>query len=299
MDVKDFITRFTYHSNAIEGNTLTMQETYDLLYHHSYSKYMNQREIYEAINHKKILDILLDKVKNKELLSHELLILINQTINENIMYVGGYRLGPIRIIGSQKKFPYPMELEERMSNFIDNYNNLIHNNINMLDIAKMHLQYENIHPFPDGNGRTGRLLVNYLLLIKNQCPIVIPVSKRAEYLEYMEECNVEALAHFFVELQKDEQERNLYLNTAYLKNEKNYTIFTFRQYRLKFLAPNSLERYIKVKEWDHGYIVVDTKYKHNDFIEEEYIDLIPILENLYFDPDVFLEPIKEVKVLYD
>ncbi|MCD8027921.1 MAG: hypothetical protein LUF02_04520 [Erysipelotrichaceae bacterium] len=89
------------------------------------------------------------------------------------------------------------------------------------------------------------------------------------------------------------------MNTAYLKSENNYTIFTFRQYRLKFLAPNSLERYIKVKEWDHGYIVVDTKYKHNDFIEEEYIDLIPILENLYFDPDEFLEPIKEVKVLYD
>ena len=207
MDNKDFITRFTYHSNAIEGNTLTIQVTYDLIYNHCYPKHATQREIYEAINHKKILEILLEKVKKKELLSHELIILINQTINEDIMYVGSYRLGPIRIIGSQKKFPYPMELEEKMSDFIDNYNSLINKDFTMLDIAKMHLQYENIHPFSDGNGRTGRLLINYLLLIKNQCPIVIPVSKRAEYLQYMEECNEEALAYFFEELQKGEQER--------------------------------------------------------------------------------------------
>lgn len=206
---EDFITRSTYHSNAIEGSTLSVNETYALLFDNNHCNIENAspREIYEAINHKKILDILLEKVGEKELLSHELLISINQTINENIMYVGGYRLGPIRIIGSQKKFPYPMELEDKMNNFIDNYNNLIYNNITMLDIAKMHLQYENIHPFPDGNGRTGRLLINYLLLIKNQCPIVIPVSKRAKYLQYMEEYNEEALAHFFEELQKDEQER--------------------------------------------------------------------------------------------
>lgn len=206
---EDFVTRSTYHSNAIEGSTLSVNETYALLFDNNHCNIKNASpiEIYEAINHKKILEILLEKVKKEELLSHELLILINQTINENIMYVGGYRLGPIRIIGSQKKFPYPMELEERMSTFIDNYNNLIHNNITMLDIAKMHLQYENIHPFPDGNGRTGRLLINYLLLIKNQCPIVTPVSKRAEYLEYMEESNEEALAYFFEELQIEEYER--------------------------------------------------------------------------------------------
>ncbi len=89
------------------------------------------------------------------------------------------------------------------------------------------------------------------------------------------------------------------MNTAYIKNENNYTIFTFGKYRIKFIAPYTLEKYIKVKEWDHGYMVVETKYKQHDHNEEEYIDLIPILENLYFDVDKFLEPIKEVKVLYD
>ncbi|MCD7892183.1 MAG: hypothetical protein LUG60_00650 [Erysipelotrichaceae bacterium] len=89
------------------------------------------------------------------------------------------------------------------------------------------------------------------------------------------------------------------MNIAYLKNENNYTIFTFGKYRIKFIAPYSLEKYIKVKEWDHGYMVVETKYKQHESYEEEYIDLVPILNNLYFDANKFLEPIKEVKVFYD
>ncbi|MFW5646465.1 MAG: DUF7724 family protein [Acetivibrio ethanolgignens] len=68
---------------------------------------------------------------------------------------------------------------------------------------------------------------------------------------------------------------------------------------IRFLAPYSLERYTKVKEWDNGYLVVMAKYEHNDKEEEEYIDLIPILNDLYFNVDEFLRPIKKVRVLYD
>lgn len=88
------------------------------------------------------------------------------------------------------------------------------------------------------------------------------------------------------------------MDTAYLSNQGKYTVFKFGNYCLRFLAPYSLEHYIEVKEWDQGYLVVTTKYKHNDG-EEEYIDLIPILEDLYIDVESFLKPIKEVKVLYD
>ena len=77
----------------------------------------------------------------------------------------------------------------------------------MIEIAKMHIQYENIHPFPDGNGSTGRLLINYLLLMKNQCPIVIPVSRRKEYIDYMDNNNIDLLSLLFEELQKEEIER--------------------------------------------------------------------------------------------
>lgn len=59
----------------------------------------------------------------------------------------------------------------------------------------------------DGNGRTGRLLINYLLLVKNQCPIVIPMDKRKEYFQYMEDNNIPALTNLFINLQREEQDR--------------------------------------------------------------------------------------------
>lgn len=206
---EDFITRFTYHSNAIEGSTLSVQETYALLFNNNHCRIENAspREIYEAINHKKALLFLLGKSRNKEKLTHDLLAKVNQIINGNILYVGGYRLGPIRIIESQKKFPYPLELEEKMDQFIQEYNQLMHNEVTMEDISFMHNRYENIHPFPDGNGRTGRLLINYLLLVKNQCPIVIPMDKRKDYLQYMEDNNIPALTNLFINLQREEQDR--------------------------------------------------------------------------------------------
>jgi hypothetical protein len=88
------------------------------------------------------------------------------------------------------------------------------------------------------------------------------------------------------------------METAYLSNKGRYTIFKYRDTELKFIAPYSLEKYEKVVEWDHGYLVVMTKYSHNNELEAEYIDLIPILKSLYMDEEAFLEPIKKVEVSY-
>ncbi len=86
---------------------------------------------------------------------------------------------------------------------------------------------------------------------------------------------------------------------AYISNDKNYTVFRVGNTVIRFLAPYSLEKYTSVKEWDDGYLVVMAKYTHNDTDEEEYIDMKPILKNLYFDADEFLKPIKKVSVKYD
>lgn len=83
---------------------------------------------------------------------------------------------------------------------------------------------------------------------------------------------------------------------AILSSEGAFTLFSYGGRRIKFSAPYSLKRYVKVKKWDLGYIEVDAEYA--DGIEEEYIDLEPILENLLIRPSEFLRPIKRVEVCY-
>lgn len=82
---------------------------------------------------------------------------------------------------------------------------------------------------------------------------------------------------------------------AILKNEGEYTIFEFNSQIIRFMTSSKLERYTKVIEWDYGYLVVMAKYKDLDEVEE-YIDLVPILEKLYYDVDKFLQPIKGVQL---
>ena len=86
---------------------------------------------------------------------------------------------------------------------------------------------------------------------------------------------------------------------AKLSNESNYTLFSFGNTRLKFAAPYSLQKYESVVSWDNGYLVVTAKYAHNSKAEEEYIDLLPVLKDLYINPDEYLKPIKRVEVSYD
>ena len=84
---------------------------------------------------------------------------------------------------------------------------------------------------------------------------------------------------------------------AILTNRGKYSIFEFNNQIIRFATSDKLERYTKVIEWDNGYLVVMAKYKGIEEVEE-YIDLVPILERLYYDVDEFLKPIKEVKICY-
>ena len=83
---------------------------------------------------------------------------------------------------------------------------------------------------------------------------------------------------------------------AFLSNKNEYTIFSFGDYTITFLTSKNLICYTKIKTWDNGYIVVDAKYNDCSQDVEEYIDLVPILENLNIDPSTFLKPIKAVKI---
>lgn len=89
------------------------------------------------------------------------------------------------------------------------------------------------------------------------------------------------------------------MDQAVLSSRDGFTVFQFGKRTIRFRAPYSLEHYTSVKEWDNGYIVAMAKYTHNSQPEEEYIDLVPILKDLYIDAAAFLSPIKGVTVCYE
>lgn len=205
--IEDLVTRSTYHSNAIEGSTLTYAETYAILYNDNSFKIEGKepREIYEAINHKEALNIVFENLQEKREFDERFIKKLNETINKNIKETSGFRKVQVFIQGSDHIPPEPEKVPNLMNYYIYNYNNDIEDIF--LKIAKYHIEFEKIHPFEDGNGRTGRLLLNYELLKNDLPPVVISKDERVKYFEFIRKNDSSGLAEWFKELSNAEEQR--------------------------------------------------------------------------------------------
>lgn len=204
---EDLITRSTYHSNAIEGSTLTYAETYAILYNDNSFKIegTEPREIYEAINHKKALELVFKNLQSNEEFDERFIKNLNKIINKNIKYTEGYRTVQVFIQGSEHIPPEPEKVPNLMMYYIYNYN---HDNQDIFTkISRNHIEFEKIHPFEDGNGRTGRLLINYELLKNNLPPVVIAKEDRVKYFEFLRNNDSNNLAKWLKDLSIKEEER--------------------------------------------------------------------------------------------
>lgn len=205
--LEDLITRSTYHSNAIEGSTLTYAETYAILYNDNSFKIEGKepREIYEAINHKKALELVFKNLQSNEEFDEKFIKKLNETINRDIKDTEGYRTVQVFIRGSEHIPPEPEKVANLMMYYIYNYN---HDEQNIFEkIAKYHIEFEKMHPFEDGNGITGRLLLNYELLKNNLPPVVIAKEDRVNYFEFLRNNDSTGLAKWLKELSTREEER--------------------------------------------------------------------------------------------
>lgn len=198
----DFIVRNTFNSNAIEGNKLTIDDVYNILITNNFIiNEVNNKDYQETVNHKEAWKNIINFINDgNNKIDNDFVINLNQIINQDIMYIGGYRLGGMKIIGSDKTFPLPLEVNELMDHFINHYNQLLTQpNIGYEEIAASHIEYINIHPFPDGNGRTGRLLTNILLLVHDYPPMTILLEDKSKYFNIMETANANELANLIEE----------------------------------------------------------------------------------------------------
>lgn len=178
----DFRLNFTYHSNAIEGNTLTLMETKVVLEGITIGG-KSLREHFEVINHNEAIFFIEDLVKQNIPLTEQTIKSIHQLILKNIddENAGKYRTVNVLIAGAEHKPPQAFEVAAQMERFMRWYQTDAQNLHPVIRASRVHIGFVGIHPFIDGNGRTSRLLMN-LELLKNQYPAVyIKSDRKAEY----------------------------------------------------------------------------------------------------------------------
>jgi Fic family protein len=181
----DFLVRFTYNSNAIEGNTLSLRDTNLILQDRVIPSDINENEYKEVINGEKAMKFV--KEYNREL-NETFLLKIHKLLVENILESAGrYRNHEVIIQGSNHTPPNHEKVSGLMKKMFVWYNNN-KNRFHPLELAGLiHTKFVRIHPFADGNGRTARIIMNFLLY-KNKYPMfLIENTKRKQYYEALEE----------------------------------------------------------------------------------------------------------------
>lgn len=170
----DFLTYFIYNTNAIEGNTLTLKETDLLLNKGITPQGRTLREINDHLNSREVFYYLL---KEKPKISIETIISIHDRLLEKIDERKGFRNSNVRVIGATFKSS-PFQYIRTDINLLLKWYNKNKNKLHPVILASLfHHKFEKIHPFYDGNGRTGRMIMN-LMLIKNKIPPIILSNKQ-------------------------------------------------------------------------------------------------------------------------
>lgn len=219
-----------YNSNRIEGSTLTEKQTASMfetgtLYTDDTEVIFRTKDIEEMNGHFKMFNYIM---KNKEApLDEDLIKGMHRNLKEGVFedFANGYAIGDWKKREnrvSDIKVALPQEVPEKIHNLIEEYNNS--NEVSIDKIAKFHAQFELIHPFQDGNGRVGRMIILKQCLDNNIIPIIIRDDNKAEYYRSLNKAQHEndysSLVKYFQKEQKyyvDNTEKMLF---AYEELEK-------------------------------------------------------------------------------
>jgi Fic family protein len=185
---EQLVLEWTYNSNAIEGNTLTLKETKVVLEGITIGG-KPMREHFEAINHKEAIDYVEEIVHQQDPLSERLIRSVHQLVLKNIDddNAGRYRRENVVIAGAEHTPPDHLHVPQQMSELMDWYHSFSAHPIERA--ARLHGDFVKIHPFVDGNGRTARLLMNLDLMTSGYLPVVIKAVDRLSYYEALDKAH--------------------------------------------------------------------------------------------------------------
>lgn len=209
----DILVRLAHHSTAIEGNTISLPETVSIILHNTLpsSSGASVREFYEIDNHRQAFEFMMEMLQQDEPLSVALIQEMHSKLTDRLQYDRGqFKKNDNRIVGAEFKTALPAETPGLMIQLVDNLNyrlEVANDDEKIEAIVDYHIQFERIHPFSDGNGRTGRMIMNYSLLKEKLPPFIVHKSDRGVYIERLANQDVEGLKKMALEEMNQERER--------------------------------------------------------------------------------------------
>lgn len=195
---------WTYHSNAIEGNTLSLVETKIVLEEGLTIGGKKLLEHFEVINHGEAIDYIEEQLQKNQLLTQQFIknvhyLILNNINNQN---AGVYRSRNVFISGSQHTPPSALQVQEHMDQLMYWYESN-KDSLHPIELAALfHFKFVYIHPFIDGNGRTARLLMNFILMQHGYPPAIVKADqeKRIQYIQSLEKASTTNDTNDFVQL---------------------------------------------------------------------------------------------------
>ena len=250
-------TNFIYNSNAIEGNTLTLRETDIILEHGITIKGKSLKEHEEVKGQEYAINFLKEIIKAQEPLSLRLIREFHALVlNNDIENREKFKQSNNEILGTDfETIPYYL-VEEKLTELIDKFNNSDEDIITK--VSCFHADFEKIHPFIDGNGRTGRLLLN-LELMKNGYPItVIRNEDREEYYNVLEAAQTNSDYSLIINFMKQSMENTFWIYYKYFDENMKIKFEKYLKengFNVKEVYQKRLEKYPETerdfpKEWN-------------------------------------------------
>lgn len=235
------VLEWTYHSNAIEGNTLTLKETKVVLEGITIGG-KSLREHFEVINHKEAIDYVEAIVQKQVILDEWQIKSIHQLVLKNIDdgHAGQYRNENVVIAGAEHIPPDFIKVPEAMAGLMTGYREAVGMDAALPQssrtgqaalmhpvecAARLHVDFVGIHPFVDGNGRISRLLMNFELMRQGFLPVIIPVEQRLAYYDALDTAHTRGDYSLFIELVASLEQAALvrYLNVIEGKVASNHS----------------------------------------------------------------------------
>jgi len=210
----DMLVRLAHHSAGIEGNTISLPATVSIILNGTLpiSSGATVREFYEIENHKQAFSNMLDHLESNDTLSVSIIKELHADLTDRLQYdKGQFKKNENQIIGAEFQTASPRETPFLVQQLVDNLEYRLENaaidEVKLEGILDTHIQFERIHPFSDGNGRTGRMLMNYSLLQEGFPPLIIEKEAKAIYIELLAKQDLGGFMSFAKEILAKEKKR--------------------------------------------------------------------------------------------